>query len=155
MRESRFNDVLHRCAFHLHKARTGSFNDKGARAAIHEALDLIIDNGGVPDEWAVAYRPDLGEMWSETMLMPVELEQLTNRQGHVVLVGAPDGHVLRVTLAERAESNEFAGEVARRWNAHAALLAACEAVHDDPTQQVSADVLALVAAAIAQARGES
>ena len=64
------------------------------------------------------------------MDMPVELDRRTNRQGHVVLLGAPSGHTLRVTLAERADANEFAAEVARRWNAHAALLAACEELRD-------------------------
>jgi len=94
------------------------------------------------------------------MPLPVELEPLTDRHGQVVLQGAPDGHVLRVTLAERAESNEFAAELARRWNAHADLLAACEAAlqwYEGGGKCCGGSYLAWaqqISAAIAKARGE-
>jgi len=94
------------------------------------------------------------------MPLPVELEPLTDRHGQVVLQGAPDGHVLRVTLAERAESNEFAAELARRWNAHADLLAACEAALAERANvglnrpHWTPGVTERLQAAIAKAKGE-
>lgn len=53
------------------------------------------------------------------MRLPVELEPCTDRQGRVVLQGSPYGHILRITLGDKAEADEFAAVVACRYNAHA------------------------------------